>query len=187
MRCTLVALVLALAACAPSAGQLRQQRVQQSREQARVAGPRQAQEFAVAVHAAHQAGDYQANPAQGEADASEVVLVIDRALPSAGVDAPTLVAWRALMLLDLGRADDALAELERSFALGPNQTAGAVLVDVYGSANRPERVAPICAQLVPTLRSDDDKLDLIARCRRSMNALSPEGEMAWMSPELVAW
>jgi hypothetical protein len=188
MRRALIAIVVAaVAACGPSAGQLRLQRVQQSREQARVPGPRQAQEFAVAVHAAHQAGDYKANPQVGAADASEAIAVIDRALPSAGVDAPTLVAWRALMLLDLDRADDALAELERSFALGPNQTAALVLVDVYGGANRPDRVGPICARMVPALRDDDDKLDFIARCRRNMNALSPEGEMAWMSPELIAW
>ena len=187
MRLVLASIVLVLAACGPSAAQLRQQRVQQSRAAAQVAAPRQAQEFAMAVHAAHRAGDYKANVALGVADASEVVAVIDRALPQAGVDAPTLVAWRGLMLLDLERANDALAELERSVAMGPNQLAGEVLVDVYGAANRPERVGPICAAMVPALRDDDDKLSFIARCRRNMNALSNEGEMAWMSPELITW
>ena len=187
MRRAIAAVVLALVACGPSAAQLRAQRVQSARIEARTPGPRQALELATAVHAAHNAGDYKANPAVGEADSREALAVIDRALPSAGVDAPTLIAWRALMLLDLHYTDDALKELERSFALGPNETAATILVDVYGGANRPDRVGPICAQMVPALRSDDDKLDFIARCRRNMNAVSPEGEMAWMSPELVAW
>jgi hypothetical protein len=45
----------------------------------------------------------------------------------------------------------------------------------------------MCAQTVDIMRTDDDKLSLIALCRSNMNAASPEGEMAWMSPALVQW
>jgi hypothetical protein len=183
-----LALALALLSCGSSPAQLRLQRVQEARAgAASVAGSRQAYAFAEAVHAAYLAGDYRSNPRALATDTADAIAAIDRATPSAGVDTATLIAWRGLMLLDTGRPNDALLELERAFALGPNEIAGRALIPTYGRANRPDRVGQVCAATVPVLRSDDDKLSLIAMCRQNMNAASNEAEMAWMSPELLAW
>jgi hypothetical protein len=183
-----LAIVLLAASCGPSPSQLRLQRVQSTRAGARqLAGPRQASSYAEALHAASLAGDYRANPQALAADTADAIAILDRAMPSSGAEAPTLVAWRGLMFLDAGHPDEALAELERSFRLGPTELAGRTLVIAYGGANQPRRVGQICAATVGVVRSDDDKLSLIALCRTHMNAVSPEGEMAWMSADLVAW
>lgn len=186
-RALLFAALLALCACAPSPSAQRAQRIANARAEARTAGPRQALDYALAVHAAHREGDYRKDPARGVAEAGDAIATLDRAIPSAGVDAPTLVAWRAILLLDQDRPADALSELERSFALGPNRTAADLLVMVYGGRNQPERVGEVCRQMVAALTDDDDRLTMIATCRKNMNAVSPAGEMAWMPPELVAW
>jgi len=179
--------LLILASCGHSAIKARLQHVQAAKEEARVPGARQAQKYAAAIHEAYKAGDYRKRAERGLAEANDAIVVIDRALPTAGVDAPTLVAWRAMMLLDSGRPKNAFAEFNRSFQMGPNELAGKVLIEAYGRENRPDLVGPLCAKTVPVMRTSDDKLALIALCRKNMNAISPEGEMAWMSPELVAW
>ncbi|MDX2086850.1 MAG: hypothetical protein SFX73_03320 [Kofleriaceae bacterium] len=183
-----LALVLALAACGPSATQLRSNRINAAAQEAQMRpGPRQAQELAAAVHEAVLAGDYRTQPHHLQAAGGTAIAAIDTALPTAGVDAAILIAWRGLMLADLGKPTEALSELERSFQIAPNKLAGRNLVLVYGAANLPQKVGATCAATVDVMRSSDEKLDLIALCRKNMNAASNEGEMAWMSPELVAW
>jgi hypothetical protein len=181
-----LALLLSLAACS-GGSKNRFQRVRTAKEATAIGGARQAQEYALAVDDAYQAGDCAKRPRVCAADANDAIAAIDRALPTAGLDAPTLVAWRARMLLDSGRRDEALAEYERSFAMGPNEIAGVALIDASSKSNRPDLVGSYCAKTVPVSRSVDTKLSLIERCRKRMNAISPEGEMSWMSPDLVAW
>ncbi|WP_205633806.1 hypothetical protein [Labilithrix luteola] len=175
----------ACSACSGSKGRI--QHVQSARVHAANGGVRQAQEFAAAVDGAFKAGDYKKKAKAGVIDAGEAMQAIDRVLPMAGVDGPTLVAWRAVLLLDVGRTNDAFSEYNRSFAMGPNELAGTALIDHYSQANRPDLAGEVCAKTVPALRTTDAKLEMIARCRKRMNAISPEGEMAWMSPELVDW
>jgi hypothetical protein len=187
MRASLLPLIL-LAACGPSASQVRMQTVQTARmNAAQRPGPRQAQDLADAVHTAYQAGDYKANPQALAADANAALQTLDRAAITAGVDAPTLVAWKGLLFTDTQRYKEGLAAFQQSFGMAPNKLAGRNLIVIYGAANQPQLVAQTCSATVEVLRSDDDKLDLIAMCRTNMNAASPEGEMAWMSPQLVAW
>lgn len=184
----LVLLVVLATSCGPSAQQLRAQRVAQTRTEAQQrAGARQALAFAEAVHDAHTAGDYKAAPAQLATEAAEAIRLIDVAFPNAGVDAPILVAWRAQMFFDLGRMTEALEEWRRSFDLGPNKRAGLVLVGYHGARNEPQEVGRLCNLTVDAVTSSDDKLQVIGECRKNMNAATPEGEMAWMSPELVTW
>jgi hypothetical protein len=161
--------------------------VSSAKTEALAGGARQAQEFAAAVHKAYESGDFAKRSDVGVASANDVIGAIERALPTAGIDAPTLLAWRAIMLLDIGRRDAGYVELNRSFEAGPNELAGTMLIDAASQQNRPDLVGPLCAKTVPAVRTDDGKLALIARCRKRMNALSVEGEMVWMSPELVAW
>lgn len=183
----LLASIPFLVSCAHAASKSRLKHVQAARTEARVPGARQAQAYAAAVHEAYQEGDYRAKSLQGVAESNDVIATIDRALPTASIDAPTLVAWRGMMFLDSGRPNEAFAEFDRSFVMGPNELAGKVLIEANARNNRPDLVGSLCAKTVPVVRGDDEKLKLIALCRKSMNALSPEGEMAWMSPELVAW
>jgi len=150
-------------------------------------GPRQAVELASAVHASVQAGDYKMQPQRLQAAGGAAISAIDRAMENAGVDAALLIGWRGLMFADLGRPQEALAELERSFQTQPNELAGRNLVIVYGAANLPDKVGATCAATCNVLTDSDDKLQMIALCRKNMNAASNEGEMSWMSPELVAW
>jgi len=179
--------LLLCCACACSGSKGRVRNVHSARASASRGGVRQAQEFAAAVDTAFRSGDYTRKPDRGVADAEEAMRAIDRAMPMAGVDGPTLVAWRAVMLRDTGRFDDAAAEFRRSFEMGPNELAGTTLIDSYTQVNRPDLAGPVCARTVPILRTSDEKLALIARCRKGMNALSPEGEMAWMTPEVRGW
>ena len=189
MRALYLSLPFALlVACAPSAAELRTQRLTTARSSAsQLAGPRQAAELADAIHAAAVAGDYRTKPAVLQADVSLAIATIDRAVPSAGVDAPMLVAWRAMMFGDLGKLDEMKSEFERSFAIGPNKLAGRNLVAIYGALNDRDKVGQTCNATIAVLRGSDERLDLIAMCRRNMNAATPEGEMQWMSPELVTW
>src|SRR5689334_230630 len=99
--CVALVSLVALASCGPSLAEQRLARVGSAGADAqRLPGARQAQVYADAVHAADAAGDYRAQPKRLQADAADAIAVIDRALPSAGSDAPTLVAWRALLLGD---------------------------------------------------------------------------------------
>jgi len=184
----LVLLALVLAACGPSAQQLRTQSIQNARMSAsQRPGPKQAVDLADAIHTAYQAGDYKANPQALQSDVTLALTTIDRAQVTAGVDAPTLVAWKGLLLTDTQRYKEGFAAFQESFAMGPNRMAGRNLIVIYGAANMPQQVGETCNATINVLSSDDDKLDLIAMCRQNMNAASPEGEMAWMSPQLVQW
>lgn len=186
----LVAVVLATAACqaSMSASQRRAERVTAATSEAsRLPGPRQAQELAIAVNQAALAGDYANDQARLDGDAGRAIAALDRAVEHAGVDAPRLVAWRALMLIHLGQGPDALRELERSFAMAPNPLAGQHLILIYGGLGQPDRVGATCVATVDVLTDADERLEIIASCRASMNAASVEGELAWMTPEQRTW
>lgn len=188
MRAALALPVALLLACGPSAAELRGQRLSTARSSAsQLAGARQAAELAQAIHAAALAGDYRTKPTVLQTDVHLAVTTIDRAVPTAGPDAPMLVAWRGMMFGDLGLLPEMKAEFERSFQMGPNKLAGENLVLIYGAANDHERVGQTCNATINVLSGSDEKLDLIAMCRKNMNAATPAGEMAWMSPQLIAW
>ena len=180
-----ILLISFVVSCSGTKGRLRH--VTSAKSEAHAGGARQAQDFASVVHQAYLSGDYAKRVELGVVDANDVIATIERVLPTAGVDTPTLLAWRAIMLLDMGRRQEGSIELNRSFEVGPNELAGTMLIDAAGQQNRPDLVGPLCARTVPAVRTDEGKLALIARCRKRMNALSVEGEMVWMSPELVAW
>jgi hypothetical protein len=189
MRTALAAFAsLLVVGCGPTPSQLRLQHVEQARvSAAQRPGPRQAQEFARAVHDANRAGDYRTRAEVLTADTAQAIATIDRALQVAGPDGALLIAWRGLMFVDRDQPHDGLAEFERSFAMTPNLLAGSILIPVYGGANDPAKVGATCTRLLDVLTDADERLDTIATCRENMNAVSPAGEMAWMSPALVAW
>jgi len=174
--------------CGPSATQVAINNVARARADAHhVAGARQAEAYADAVHRAYLAGAYKNKPSDLQADVIDAITILDHATGGAGGEAALLVAWRGVLFADFGKPAEALAELKRSFDMAPNELAAKNLVLVYGAANKPDEVGRICAATAPTIRIDDDKLAFIEHCRKNMNAITPEGEMAWMSSELVAW
>lgn len=184
---TLVLLVV-LAACGPSAQQVRAQRVASTRMDAQArTGARQALAYAEAVHAAAASGDYGKQPDRLALDTSDAIRVLDLAIPNAGIEASTLVAWRAQMFLDAGHIAEAREEYVRSWQMQPNKRAGYVLIGYHGGRNEPQRVGEYCNAMIDIVKTSDERLDVIATCRKHMNAATPEGEMAWMSPELVSW
>ena len=184
----LIVVLFLVAGCGPSAQQVRARQLAAARaEAAQQVGARQAVAYAEAVHAMVAAGDYRNKSQQLALDTSDAIRVLDTALPNAGVDAPVLVAWRAEMFLAAGHIAEAREEFFRSWRLGPNKRAGYVLIGYYGSRNEPQQVGAYCNAMLAVMRTDDERLDLIATCRKHMNAATPDGEMAWMSRELVAW
>jgi hypothetical protein len=187
MRLTSLAILVVLGACAPSASVVRSQNIQKARMEAtQRPGPRQAKELAEAIHSAFIAGDYKGKPGVLAEDVQVAAMTIDRAVPHAGVDAPMLVGWKGNLLIYAERSEG-IAELQRSFRMAPNEIAGRSLVMVYGAQNRQQDVAATCRATIAVINDSDDRLSLIASCRENMNAASNEGEMSWMSPELVAW
>ncbi len=176
-----------LLACGPSASQLRMQRVSEARVAAQRPGPRQAQDLADAIHEAYNAGDYKTQPQLLHGDVQLAITTIDRAIPNAGMDAATLVGWRALMFTTIGKYEESYNEFLRSFRMAPNKMAGRNLIVIYGAANKQPEVATVCQATFPVLTTDDDRLDLIALCRKNMNGLSNESEMSWMTQEQIAW
>ena len=110
--------------------------------------------------------------------------------------APTVVAWRGLMLTDLGRSEEAWKEFERSMSLGPNKTAATVMVTVLSHAGKPEEVGRICGLTEPRIPDTDDRYAFIELCKEKMNALSDEhifkvikegGASVGKSPLMAPW
>lgn len=184
----IIALAFGLSACGPSLAQMALTRVDTTRANAQQRqGPRQAQAYAEAVHDAYRQGAYGQDVARLAAEVNEAAAVIDRAAANGGPDAPTLVAWKALLLVDAGRSDEGFAEFQRSMAIGPNSMAAKNLVLVYGMANQPHKVGAICVRTVPVVTDADERYDLIEHCKDNMNAISEPAALAWATPEIRDW
>lgn len=179
--------VALLFSCMPSPSQLRMKRVAEARTEAQRPGPRQAQALAEAIHDAYTEGDYKKQPQLLQSDVQLAIATIDRAIPNAGIDAPTLVGWRALMLTDIGQYKESFAEFQRSFQMAPNRMAGRNLIMIYGAGNMQREVGETCQATFQALRTDDDRIELVGLCRKNMNALSTEAELSWMTHEQIAW
>ncbi|HTJ42898.1 MAG TPA: hypothetical protein VL463_12430 [Kofleriaceae bacterium] len=181
-------LALALAACMPSPQQLAINNVASTRVDAHQRpGPRQAQAYADAIDEAYKAGAYKENPRGLQLDVDDAAAVLDAASMNGGNDAPTLIAWKALLFVDANRYDDGLKMFQASMEMGPNRMAARNLAVIYGAANLPQKVGEVCAATVPVLVDPDDQYDLIELCNRNMNAISDEAAMSWASRDIVAW
>jgi len=153
----------------------------------RTPGARQAQAFANAVSSAARNGEYNKFPKTFARDTAEAIDLLDRTMQTAGPDTATLIAWRAVILRVQGHEDEAVAEMERSFATMPNELAGEALVTLYGQRADVASVGRICAPLCMSIDDNDERMRMINVCRDNTNATSAEGETAWMPPELVRW
>lgn len=185
---TAAAFALVLAACMPSPGQLALNQVGTTRVEAHQRpGARQAQAYADAIDTAYKADAYKQNPRGLALDVDDALAVLDAASMPGGPDAPTLIAWKGLLLVDAGRFEDGFHMFEASQQMAPNLMAARNLVVIYGTANQPQKVGEVCAATVPVLVNPDDQYALIEHCNHNMNAISDETAMAWASRDIVAW
>lgn len=169
------------------AGERRDRIEEAKREAVKVPGPRQVVALAEAIELAFAREDYKDTPALLQSDIAFAIAQIDRAIPSAGLDASMLVAWRANLLLYAGDIPNAISEAERSMRMGPTKIAAMILVTYYGRTHQPAKVGPICAATLPALNTDDDQIFLIDLCREHSNAASEDAALAWMSPQWRTW
>ena len=146
-------------------------------------GARQVADYAQAIHSAYLAKLYANKPADGEARVTEALQMLTSAEGSYPDAAPTLVAWRGVLLTDIGSYDEAWAELERSFALQPTYLSAGNIVVVFGAGNMPDKVAETCAVAVPYLSDPTERWDLIDLCVENMNALDENAALAWAAPQ----
>jgi hypothetical protein len=190
----IVAITLAVTSCLPSTKSPRDTAAGAQLAQidgARAAwlndnGPRQAVDYARAVHEALGAGAYDLKPYRWGTDLPGSIAALDQAIPNAGADAARLVAWRAVLLSDNAQPEEARQEYERSLAIGPTYLAGAGLAAYHGRAGHLDAVHAVCARTAPQL-GDDERFDLMEVCQRSSNALTDEAGLPWASAEDLAW
>jgi hypothetical protein len=180
-------IVASVVSCMPSPAQLRMKRVSEARTEAQRPGPRQARNLAEAIHDAYTEGDYKKQPQLLQQDVAFAIQVIDAAVPNAGLDAPTLVGWRALMLTDIGQYKESFAEFQRSFQMAPNEMAGRNLIIIYGAANSQQDVSTTCQATFNALTTNDDRMSLVSLCRKHMNAISEGAALGWMTREQLDW
>ena len=198
MTRTALALVLAVA-LVPAACLSTSQRAQDKAADAQLAridtarsawmnsnGPRQAVDYARAVHEALAAGAYNAQPYRWGTDLPESIKALDLAAPAAGPDAAQLVAWRAVLLADNAQPAEALAEYERSLAIGPTYIAASALAAHHGRSGRIDAVHTVCGGTAPKL-AHAERFDLMAACHQASNALTEEAGLPWASAEELAW
>jgi hypothetical protein len=148
-------------------------------------GARQVADYAQAIHSAYTGDVYAKNPAAGEARATEALEMLSTAEATYSDAAPSLVAWRGVLLTDIGSYDEAWAELERSFAMRPTFLSAGNMVLVFGAGNLPNKVAETCATAVPFMTDPVERFDLIELCVDNMNALDENAALAWAAPEDV--
>src|SRR6478672_12734586 len=91
-------------------------------------GAVEAATYAQALHDAATAHAFADSPAEFRRRADDALAALTGNETTAGPDRPKLAALRGLLLLDLGRNDEAWAELQRSMALRPTLLAAGAVV-----------------------------------------------------------
>ncbi len=149
-------------------------------------GPRQAVEYARAVHDALQSGAYRVAPRRWETDLPDSIKALDLATVTAGGDAAQLVAWRAVLLGDNAQPAEALQEFKRSLSIGPTYLAAAGLASYHAQTGDLESLHAVCSTTAPAL-SDSDRYDLMVACQHASNALTEEAGLPWASAADLEW
>lgn len=172
------------AACASSHNTYLRDNVERTGNAARDRpGARQVADYAQAIHSAYKADVYANEPATGEARVNEALEMLATAAVTYTDAAPTLIAWRGVLLTDIGAYGEAWTELERSFALRPTFLSAGNMVMVFGAGNLPDKVAETCAAAAPYMTDPTERYDLIELCIENMNALDEDAALAWAAPE----
>ena len=145
-------------------------------------GAKQVAAYAEALHSAHLSKVYAKNRAEFVRRAEEALAMLDSAAKAQPQAAPTLVAWKGLLFTDIERLEEGWAAFNQSMAMQPNKLAAQNLVQVYGLANKPDKVGEICAQTTQHISAPDERFQFIKHCMDNTNALDENGALAWASP-----
>jgi hypothetical protein len=142
-----------------------------------------AQSYAAALHGAADAHAYEPGSLEFQRRASEALAALTANQTTAGPDRPRLVAWRGVLLLDLGRDDEASAELQRSMAMRPTLVAARGILPLLHRQGRPDDVADACVRIAAAITDRDELYALIQLCAANAIARDEATGLAWMTPD----
>jgi hypothetical protein len=150
-------------------------------------GAQRAALYAEALHDAYVGQAYVDHAAELTQRADEALAALGAAERSGGPQLPTLIAYRGLLLLDLGRNEEGWTELQRSMAIAPTVVAARGVVSVWGVRGRSDKVAEACARTLPAMRGPESRFQLLDLCVKNMHAATEAAALAWAPPEALAF
>ncbi len=150
-------------------------------------GAVEAATYAQALHDAAAAHAFAHRPAEFRRQADEALAALTRNETTAGPDKPQLAALRGVLLLDLGRNDEAWAELQRSMALRPTLLAAGAIVPALRQQGRHDDVVQTCDRSARAITGRDELYRLIQLCAANMDAPDDAAALAWATPEQRAF
>ena len=143
--------------------------------------------YAEALHDAFVRHAYADDAVTFTQHADEALAGLAGAESKSGSQLPELLAYRGLLLLDLGRNHEAWSELQRSMAITPTLVAARGIVPVWGARSQPDKVADTCARTLRAVRRASTRFELLDLCVRNMHSVSEAAALAWAPPEAAAF
>ena len=143
--------------------------------------------YAEALHDAFTGRAYVDQPAAFAQRAGEALAALAAGETGSGSRRPTLVAYRGLLLLDLGRNHEGWAELQRSMAIAPTLAAARGIFSVWGARGRNDEVAEACARTLPAMHDADGRFQLLDLCVKNMHTPTEAAALAWAPPGALAF
>jgi hypothetical protein len=143
--------------------------------------------YAEALHQAIEAHAYRGDSPDFQRRANEALTALSNSEAVAGPDRPRLVAWRGLLLLDLGRTDQGRAELDRSMAMRPTLVAARGIVSILHRQGRPGDVGQTCASSAAATTERDELFRLMEMCAANRKAPDDATGLSWATPEMRAF
>jgi hypothetical protein len=150
-------------------------------------GAVEAATYAQALHDAAAVHAFAHSPTEFRRRANEALVALTRNEATAGPDKPKLAALRGVLLLDLGRDDEAWTELQRSMTLRPTLLAASAIVPALRQQRRHDDVAETCERCAAAITDRDELYKLIQLCAANMNANDDTAALAWAAPEQRAF
>lgn len=143
--------------------------------------------YAAALHQAIEAHAYRGDSPDFQRRANEALAALSNSEAVAGPDGPRLVAWRGLLLLDLGRSDQGRAELDRSMAMRPTLVAARGIVSLLHRQGRTGDVGQTCASSAAAVTERDELFGLMELCAANRKASDDATGLSWATPEMRAF
>ena len=150
-------------------------------------GALEAARYAEALHDAAAAHAYADRSSEFARLADEALTALNRNETTAGPDRPKLVAWRGVLLGDLGRYDEAWTELQRSMAMRPTLVAARAIVPGLRRQHQHDDVVQTCVRSAATITDRYELFNLIELCAANMDAPNEAASLAWAAPETRAF
>jgi hypothetical protein len=143
--------------------------------------------YAEALHHAIEAGVYRRNSLEFQQRANEALAGLSANQATAGPDRPKLVAWRGQLLLDLGRNDEAWAELQRSMTMRPTLIAARGVLPILRRQGQINRIGETCATSALAITDRNELFRLIELCAANVNPRDETAALGWATADLRAF